>query len=135
MKAIGERSISSFIRFLLDAAWWMVVALLAMLATLLVLSFCVNLEGRNVTMDLPVAMKLDAPVDVSSASIQPDAKIGKLRGNLRFAVRGGAFLSVSILLIVLLFGVLLWLLTQLRHVFRSLSRGLLFVPENAQRIR
>jgi hypothetical protein len=29
----------------------------------------------------------------------------------------------------------LWLLTQLRHIFRSLSRGLLFIPENARRMR
>jgi hypothetical protein len=36
---------------------------------------------------------------------------------------------------VLLLGCLLWALTQLRHVFRSLSRGLLFLPENARRIR
>jgi hypothetical protein len=38
-------------------------------------------------------------------------------------------------LVVLLFGLLLWLLSQLRQIFRSLSRGLLFIPENARRIR
>jgi hypothetical protein len=39
------------------------------------------------------------------------------------------------LLIVFFCGFLLWVLTQLRHIFRSLSRGLLFTPENARRIR
>ena len=38
-------------------------------------------------------------------------------------------------LIALLSGCLLWGLNQLRHVFRSLSRGLVFIPQNARRIR
>lgn len=38
-------------------------------------------------------------------------------------------------LIVVLFSFLLWLLTRLRRIFRSLSQGLLFIPENVQRIR
>ena len=134
MKALGERSIASFIRFVLDAAWWLVVVSLAFLAGLLVVSFCVKLEGNNLTMNLPVALELNAPVH-GSASIETDARIEKLRGSLRFPVRNGAFFSGSMFLIVLLFGPLLWVLTQLRHIFRSLSRGLLFIPENARRIR
>jgi hypothetical protein len=135
MKALGERSIASFIRFVLDAAWWLVVVTLALLTGLLVFSFGVKWEGNNLTMNLPVALELNAPVHGSSASMETDARIEKLRGNLRFPVRNGAFFSGSMFLIVLLFGSLLWVLTQLRHVFRSLSRGLLFIPENARRIR
>jgi len=135
MKTLGERSIASFIRFVLDAAWWLAVVSLALLAGLLVFSFCVNLEGDNLTMNLPVALELNAPVQGSSASMQTDARIEKLRGSLRFPVRNGAFFSGSMLLTVVLLGCLLWVLTQLRHLFRSLSRGLLFIPENARRIR
>ena len=135
MKALGERSIASFIRFVLDAAWWLVVVSLALLTGLLVFSFSVKLEGNNLTMNLPVALELNAPVHGSSASIETDARIEKLRGSLRFPVRNGAFFSGSMFLVVLLFGSLLWIVTQLRHVFRSLSRGLLFIPENARRIR
>jgi hypothetical protein len=36
--------------------------------------------------------------------------------------------------VVLMFAVVLWVLTQLRQLFRSLSRGLLFIPENARRL-
>jgi hypothetical protein len=36
---------------------------------------------------------------------------------------------------VLMFGYLLWVVTQLRYVFRSLSQGLPFVLANARRIR
>jgi hypothetical protein len=134
MKAVGERSISSFIRFTLDAAWWLVVVSLALLTGLLVLSFVVKLDGNNFMMDLPVAMELKTPAH-SSASPDTDARIDKVRGNLRFPVRNRAFFSCSMLVIVLLLGMLLWVVTQLRHVFRSLSRGMLFVPENARRIR
>jgi hypothetical protein len=80
-------------------------------------------------------VELTAPVHGSSASTDTDARIEKLRGNLRFPVRNDAFFSASMILIVLLFGFLLWIVTQLRHIFRSLSRGLLFIPENARRIR
>src|SRR5581483_10849783 len=113
MKTIGEWSIASFIRFILDAAWWLVVIALALLTGLLVFSFGVNLEGNNLTMNLPVALELNAPVHGSSASMQTDARIEKVRGNLRFPVRNGAFFSGSMLLVLLLFGSLLWGLTQL----------------------
>lgn len=135
MKAFGEWSIASSIRAVLDAAWWLVVVSLALLTGLLVFSFGVNLEGNNLTMDLPVALELNAPVHGGTASVETDARIEKLRGNLRFPVRNGAFFTGSLCLILLLFAVLLWGLTQLRHLFRSLSRGLLFIPENARRIR
>jgi hypothetical protein len=135
MKALGERSIASFIRFVLDAAWWLAVVGLAFLAGLLVFSFGVNVEGGNLTMNLPVALDLNPPVHGSSPSLQTDARIEKLRGNLRFPVRNGTFFSASMFLIVLLFGCFLWGLNQLRRVFRSLSRGLVFIPENTLRIR
>lgn len=135
MKALGTRSLASFVRFVLDAAWWVVVVGLACLTGLLVLSFCVNLEDTNVTMKLPVALQLNGPVHGSSPSVPPDARIEKLRGDLRFSVRSGSFVSGSMFLVALLLGVLLCGLTQLRHLFRSLSRGLLFIPENARRIR
>jgi hypothetical protein len=135
LPAFGQRSIASFLRFVLDAAWWLVVVSLVFVTGLLVFTFFVHLEGRNVTMNLPVALELNAPVHGSSPSIETDARIEKLRGNLKFPVRNGPFFSASMFLVVLLFGGLLWGLTQLRHIFRSLSRGLLFIPENARRIR
>ena len=48
MKALGERSIASFIRFVLDAAWWLVVVSITLLtfAGLLVFSFSTTLRNR-----------------------------------------------------------------------------------------
>jgi hypothetical protein len=135
MRAFGERSIASFISFVVDAAWWLVVVCLTLFAGVLVYSFWIGGSGKNLTMDVPVALEMDAAVHGSSDSIQTDARIEKVRANLRFPVRIGGFLFGNMVLILLLGGSLFWVLTQLRHIFRSLSRGLLFIPENARRIR
>ena len=74
-------------------------------------------------------------IPIHGASGKTDVQFEKLRGNLRFPVRKGAFFSASVAVVVLMFGYLLWMVTQLRYVFRSLSRRLSFVAENARRIR
>ena len=135
MNAIGEWSIASFIRFVLDAAWWLVVVALVALVALLVSSFFIEFEDDNLTMNLPVALELNSPVRGASASSPADARIEQVRGNLRFPVRNGPFFSGSLLLVVVLCGCLLWVVTQLRQIFRSLSGGLLFIPDNSRRIR
>src|SRR5262249_12935544 len=134
MKAIGERSIASFIRLVIGATWWLVVVSLSLLTLLLVFSFFVKLEYNNLSMNLPVALELNATAHGSGASMETDARIEKVRGNLTFPVRNGAFFSGSMFVTVVLGGCLLWVLTQLRHIFRSLSRGLVLIPENARRI-
>jgi hypothetical protein len=135
MKAVGEWSVASFIRIVLDVTWWLLAVSVGALTALLVFSFFVNLESKNLTMNLPVALELKTPVHGGGASTQADARIEKLRGNLRFPVQQGGFFYGSMFLVVLLLACLLWVLTQLRDIFRSLSRGLLFLPENARRIR
>jgi hypothetical protein len=133
MKALGKRSIASFVKTLLDMAWWIVGISLGLLVMLLVCSTFVELRGDNLTMSLPVAVQLDAPIH--SAGGEPNAHFEKLQGNLRFPARKGTFLSGSVAVVVLMFGYVFWIVTQLRHVFRSLSDGLPFVVANARRIR
>ena len=135
MNSFGARSIASFIRLVLDAAWWLGAICIVLVGGLLVFSFCVNMEGKNMTMDLPVALEMKAPIHESNSSSATDARIEKLRGNLRFPVRSGPFFYGNMILILLLFVFFLWSLTQLRLVFRSLSQGRPFVPENAGRLR
>jgi hypothetical protein len=135
IKALGERSIASSLRVALGIAWWLVVVCLTLLGGLLVVSLCVNLDSYNMTFDLPVELKPAVPVQASSASIETDAQIDRLSGNLRFPVRNGLFISTSLFMLVLLLGLLLWVVTQLREIFRSLSKGQVFIPENARRIR
>jgi hypothetical protein len=117
----------------LEVAWWAVAMGLGVLAIILACSFFIELGDSNMTMSLPVAVQVDTPVrDVEG---ETKAQFGKLQGNLRFPARNGAFFSGSMAVVVLLFANVLWMVTQLRHVFRSLSQGLPFVAGNARRIR
>jgi hypothetical protein len=133
MRALGKRSIASFVKSVLDIAWWVVAVSFGLLAIVLACSNFVELRGDNLTMSLPVAVQLDAPIH--GADSETSAHFEKLRGNLQFPAKKGAFFSGSMAVVVLMFGYVLWIVTQLRHVFRSLSHGLPFLLENARRIR
>jgi len=135
MQVLGERSIASYIQLVLGFAWWAFAVGVGLLACLFVASFLVDFDGRNLTMDLPVAVELEPPVQGSSSSMETNGQLERLRGNLRFPVRNGGFLSFTVLLMALLLGGGLWMISQLRHIFGSLSRGQIFLPENARRTR
>jgi hypothetical protein len=125
--------VRDFSRLLRQLDGGLVAVAFGLLTLLLVCSFFIEVPGDHLTMNLPVAVELKAPIH--SVSSGTDAQIEKLRGNLKFPVRKGAFFSGSVFLVVLIFGFLLWMVTQVRHVFRSLSEGLPFVAENGRRIR
>ena len=130
---MGKQSIASFVRVVLEVTWWAVAIGLGLLVILLAGSFFVELRGNKLTMSLPVAVHVDTPIqDVGG---ETNAHFEKLRGNLRFPARKGAFFSGSVAVLVLMFGYLLWMVTQLRYVFRALSQRLPFVAGNARRIR
>ena len=130
---MGTRSIASFVRLVLETTWWAVAIGLGLLVILLACSFFLEMRGGNLMMSLPVAVQVDVPIH--DAVGETNAHFEKLRGNLRFPAQKGAFFSASVAAVVLGFGYLLWMLTQLRHVFRSLSQRLPFVSGNARRIR
>jgi len=133
MSTFGKQSIASLVKLVLETAWWAVAVSLGLLVILLACSFFIEVHGNNLTMSLPVAVQVDAPIQGPGG--ETNAHFEKLRGNLRFPAQKGAFLSGSVAVVVLVFGYLLWLVTQLRYVFRSLSQQLPFVAGNARRIR
>jgi hypothetical protein len=133
MSTLGKQSIASFVKFVLETTWWAVAIGLGLLVILLACSFFIELRGNNLTMSLPVAVQVDAPIHRVGG--ETNAHFEKLQGNLRFPARKGAFFSGSVAVVVLMLGYLLWMVTQLRYVFRSLSQGLPFVAGNARRIR
>jgi hypothetical protein len=118
---------------ILEATWWLVATGLGLLVVLLAFSFLIDFHSDNLTLSLPVAVQVDAPIQTVGGGTE--AQFEKLRGNLRFPARQGPFLSWSLAVVVLILAYLLWIVTQLRHVFRSLSHGLPFAAENARRIR
>jgi hypothetical protein len=88
-------------------------------------------------MTIPVSFSLDARthrVTAPSLGIE-DAEIRDARGSLRFPTRRGAFFVGNVILLIFLFALALWVIGQLRAVFRTLRDGQPFVPANATRIR
>ena len=135
MKVLGRRSIASFVKRVLDGLWWLISLGIALLTVLLLCSLLVDFRGNNLTLSLPVALQLDTAVHGVNSSSQTEAQIEKVRGNLKFPVRKNAFVSVSVSLILIMTVFLLWVVGQLRHVFRSLSAGVPFAADSARRIR
>jgi len=135
MRAMGERSIASFVRLLLDLSWWMTATGLVLMIILLLCSFFVTFQTDKLTMDLPVALELKTSAHSIDSADPTSAQLEKVRGTIKFPVRTGAFLSGSAFVITLVVCFILWVVTQLREVFRSLSRGRPFIAENSRRIR
>lgn len=135
MRVLGRKSIASVVKVVIDSVWWLSAVSLGLLVVLLTFSFFVEWQGNNLTMNLPVAVKASSSAHTMSGSIRTDAGIETLRGNLRFPVRNGAFFSGGLTLVVMICGFGLWVLTQLRHVFRALRDGQPFTAANAMRIR
>lgn len=133
MSILGKESIASFVKWILETTWWAVAVGFSLLVILFTCSFFVEMRGNNLTMSLPVSVQVDAPIQDAGGEIK--AHFEKLRGNLRFPAQKGAFFSGSVAVVVLMFGYLWWMVTQLRYVFRSLSQRALFVAGNARRIR
>lgn len=147
MKAMGKGSIASFVTFLLNVAWGIVALGLALAVLLLVLSSFVAspmevdaswlVVGSNSRMRIPVSFTVDPQthhVKAQSLGIE-DAQVQDVRGSLRFPVRRGAFVIGNAIILVFLFALTLWVLGQLRAVFRTLREGQPFVPANATRLR
>jgi Protein of unknown function (DUF2975) len=144
----GKRSVASFLTVLLNIAWFTVAIVLVVTVVLLVLgsNVAVRLDpggapsvdsGSHVTMSIPVSISVDARMERATApslGIQ-DAQIRDLRGTLRFPPQKGAFFTANMIMLVCFLAFALWILGQLRAVFRTLRDGHPFVPANAARVR
>jgi hypothetical protein len=145
MKAMGKGSIASFLTVVLNVAWGVVALGLGLTALLFVLSPFVegpmevdaSLLVVGSKMTIPVSFSVDARthrVRAPSLGIE-DAEIRDAHGSLRFPTRRGAFFVGNVILLIFLFALALWVIGQLRAVFRTLRDGRPFVPANATRIR
>jgi len=137
MKAMGKRSIALFVKIVLDVFWYGVLICLGLVACLFVASLFLNDLGPNVTMSLPVSFNVDSDAyRVTSQSLGIEsAQIRNVRAEVHFPVRKGGFFFGTFAGIVISLVLVLWVLTQLRHVFRTLRDGRPFVAANATRSR
>jgi hypothetical protein len=105
----------------------------------------INLGGGGLNLDadpgapmtVPVAVRLDAD-RIPIASARPDggrATLRDVRGSLAFAPPSGVVPAAALAAALILLAFALWVISELRAVFRSFRHGRPFVPANVRRIR
>jgi Protein of unknown function (DUF2975) len=135
MQAIGKRSVSSFLAGLINIGWWLLAVSLVAMLCLAAMPLFTDLS--NAEMSIPVSFSL-APGAVRPVTATPGIATADIRdadGTFRFSPPSGTFLTTTALLVAVAMALGLWVLTQLRAVFRTLRDGRPFVPANATRIR
>ena len=145
MRVLGRWSVASLLTILVNVASGLVALALVLTVVMLVLAPVVQgpVEvsagwiGVGTKMTIPVSFSVDARTHrVSAPSLGvEDAQLQDVRGLLAFPVRRGAYLYGSMVLLAIMFALALWVLGNLRAVFRTLRDGRPFVRANATRIR
>ncbi len=145
MRVLGRRSVASLLTILVNVASGLVALALVLTVVMLVLAPVVQVPvevsagwiGVGTKMTIPVSFSVDARTHrVSAPSLGvEDAQLQDVRGLLAFPVRRGAYLYGSVVLLAIMFALALWVLGNLRAVFRTLRDGRPFVRANATRIR
>ena len=158
MKAMGKRSLASFLAGLLNVCWYL--AALGLGVALIVVALVIFGATPRLEMTIPVTFTLDnaahrvmsPSLGIDEAHVQgspgiafqydpkeegrsPSAGNFRIHGSLRFPAQKGAFLAANAAILIFFFGLLLWVLGQLRAIFRTLRDGQPFVPANATRLR
>jgi hypothetical protein len=140
MKALGRHSVSSALATMIDVGWYGTLLGMAMFVCLALLPLVWDVRsGTNVSMDIPASFSLDlhdVPIAAPTLGVA-HATVEQARGEglLTFPPPSGLFLAAVALSVVVVLAWGLWILTQLRAVFRTLRDGHPFVAANAARIR
>ena len=147
MKAIGKGSLASFLMVLSNVGWYGLAFVLAAIVVMGVLGLDIavqmgpegapSLAGPGVKMVIPVSFAVDADMHrVTAPSLGiGEAQIRNARGTLEFRPRKGAFRIANLAVVIVMIALGMWVLSQLRAVFRTLRDGQPFVPANTTRIR
>ena len=153
MKAMGKRSVSSFLMIVLNVGWYGLGIVLSVTTVIVAVSLVTDVPGVEMAtvppsfgvdsshsgwhMTIPVSFTVDSGthhVTAPTLGIE-DAQIRSVRGLLRFSLRKGAFFLGNAILLIVLLIVTMCVVGLLRAVFRTLRDGQPFVPANATRIR
>jgi hypothetical protein len=122
---------------LINIGYYGTLGLLALSTCLLAIAPWVNPPRIEVGLAVPTAFKL-APEDHPATSSPPgmeNVHLEEARGSLRFSPHSSYLVAGVALLLIVVLSVVLWVLVQLRAVFRTLRAGRPFVPANAIHIR
>jgi hypothetical protein len=121
---------------LINIGWYAAVILLALSACLLAIAPWVDPPRVEVGFAVPAAFKIDpdthqvkTPFDVEHVHLE-DAQ-----GSLEFSPRSRVVVAEAAVVLIAALALIMWVLGQLRAVFRTLRAGRPFVAANATRIR
>jgi hypothetical protein len=136
MKAMGKRSIASFLRGWLTLAWWLVWVSGALVVAVFAVALITGGQAVEL-LGVPVDFELDsAAYSISTQGPSPvSATIDAANGTLQFGGVDRWAMAVYLCIVIVYAAVLLFVIRHLRLVFRSLADGNPFSPENASRIR
>src|SRR5262245_45587227 len=137
MRVIGSWTLSSFVKILMDISCFLTATFLVLASFFLI--FVVFYGVDTGTMDVPVSVQLDPQTyEVASPSLgieNAQIELHDIQAHLRFPTQRGVFLFSTLVMIIIMLALILWVLTQLRHIFRTLRNGQPFLSANAGRIR
>jgi hypothetical protein len=138
MKTLGTRSLSSFLTLLLNIGFYGTAVGVLLMAFIAVVPMWSS-DLRNVQMSIPVSFSVGGgAVDVAAPALGIErAELRGAQGSATLAFRppSGAFVSTTAILVIPALVFALWVLAQLRAVFRTLRDGRPFVAANARRIQ
>jgi hypothetical protein len=136
MKTLGNHSLSSFLKFIIYAGWYIQLFFLVLLTVLLTVSFITKDEIQS---DLSVRLTQSKPHAVAISPAATGIKEGTLKldaGELHFIQEKSPGLVIYNLGVMWTgFAISLGITFLLRKIFDSLTANNPFVVENAHRLR
>jgi hypothetical protein len=121
---------------LIDIAWYAAIVLLVLSVAMLAIAPFVNPPDVEIGLSVPAAFRLvPSAHTVPGVSGAENVRIINARGDLRFSPRNRVVVANAAVFLIIVFAAGIWVLGQLRGVFRTLRAGQPFVPANAVRIR
>jgi hypothetical protein len=137
MKIMGKGSLSSFVTALINIGWYGAMILLTLSACLLVIAPWVDPPRVEVGLAVPAAFRIEPDTHhvTASPSGVENVHLEDARGSLRFSPRSSVVVAGSAIVLIAVLALIVWVLGQLRAVFRTLRAGQPFVAANATRIR
>ena len=148
MRAIGRRSIASFISAVLNfIQFTFAIGLFFTVCFVVVLAF---IPAPNVAVSVPVSFSLDTPApiragrsgldfeilnDQEQARTDSQGRINRVDGSLRIPSPSKRVLAANAAVVIVIFAFTLYVVRQLRAVLRTLIHGTPFVADNAARIQ
>lgn len=139
MKALGEYSLASFIKFIISAAWYIQLFFLLLLTVGLSIKFFYNDTAEAIPQTLEVVLSPGRSESIrveAAAQGITDAKLMLGVGKLTFNHQGSKQIIAFVMISMWIgFAISLSITYLLRNFFRSLSQNSPFAIENARRLR